>query len=150
MVVQRRQKCQHIFTNVRHIASQGFTPHYHKGHAISVCVNSYKCNARVSVVCVNPYKCSNCVKGMYIILPLTMWVKGRFGLPLWGCIPTCNIQQPLGNEFSLVRHQEIIFRQVHKIIESVDSISRDGPDTPIYVIHYKKPKISEQESLWKF
>ena len=23
------------------------------------------------------------------------------------------------------------------IIESVDSISRDGPDTPIYVIHYK-------------
>ena len=33
------------------------------------------------------------------------------------------------------------------IIESVDSISRDGPDTPIYVIHYKKPKISEQVSL---
>ena len=30
------------------------------------------------------------------------------------------------------------------IIESVDSISRDAPDTPIYVIHYKKPKISEQ------
>ena len=26
------------------------------------------------------------------------------------------------------------------IIESVDSISRDGPDTPIYVIHYKKLK----------
>ena len=25
------------------------------------------------------------------------------------------------------------------IIESVDSISRDGPDTPIYVIHYKSP-----------
>ena len=24
------------------------------------------------------------------------------------------------------------------IIESVDSISRDGPDTPTYVIHYKK------------
>ena len=24
------------------------------------------------------------------------------------------------------------------IIESVDSISRDGPDTPIYTIHYKK------------
>ena len=24
------------------------------------------------------------------------------------------------------------------IIESVDSISRDGPDTPIYIIHYKK------------
>ena len=23
------------------------------------------------------------------------------------------------------------------IIESVDSISRDGPDTPIYVMHYK-------------
>ena len=31
-----------------------------------------------------------------------------------------------------------------KHIESVDSISRDGPDTPIYVIHYIKPKISEQ------
>ena len=26
-------------------------------------------------------------------------------------------------------------------------ISRDGTDTPIYVIHYKKPKISEQVSL---
>ena len=33
------------------------------------------------------------------------------------------------------------------IIESVDSISRDGPDTPIiYVtqVHYKTPKISEE------
>ena len=28
------------------------------------------------------------------------------------------------------------------IIESVDSISRDGPDTPIYIIHYKSLKIS--------
>ena len=28
--------------------------------------------------------------------------------------------------------------------QSVDSTGRDGPDTPIYVIHYKKPKISEQ------
>ena len=30
------------------------------------------------------------------------------------------------------------------IIESVDSISRDGPDTPIilYIIHYKKPNNS--------
>ena len=27
---------------------------------------------------------------------------------------------------------------MHNIIESVDSISRDGPDTPIYVIRYKK------------
>ena len=36
------------------------------------------------------------------------------------------------------------------IIESVDSIGRDGPDTPIYVIHYKKPKISEQVRLWNF
>ena len=26
------------------------------------------------------------------------------------------------------------------IIESVDSISKDGPDTPIYVIHYKELK----------
>ena len=29
------------------------------------------------------------------------------------------------------------------IIESVDSISRDGPDTPIYVIQYKKPNNSD-------
>ena len=28
------------------------------------------------------------------------------------------------------------------IIKSVDSISRDGPDTPIYIIHYKEPKSS--------
>ena len=28
------------------------------------------------------------------------------------------------------------------IIESVDSISRDGPDTPIYVMHNKTPKSS--------
>ena len=28
-------------------------------------------------------------------------------------------------------------------------MSRDGPDTRIYVIHYKKSKISEQVSLWK-
>ena len=27
-----------------------------------------------------------------------------------------------------------------RIIESVDCISRDGPDTPIYVIHDKYPK----------
>ena len=26
-------------------------------------------------------------------------------------------------------------------------VGRDGPDTPIYVTHYKKPKISEQVSL---
>ena len=34
-----------------------------------------------------------------------------------------------------------------EIIELVDSISRDGPDTPIYVIHYKKSKISEEIKL---
>ena len=33
------------------------------------------------------------------------------------------------------------------IIESVDSISRDGPDTPIYIIHYKKRNNSEQENF---
>ena len=33
------------------------------------------------------------------------------------------------------------------IIESVDSISRDGPDTPIYIIHYKKQNNSEQENF---
>ena len=37
-----------------------------------------------------------------------------------------------------------VFKMVRHIIESVDSISRDGPDTPIYVIHHKKPNISEQ------
>ena len=36
------------------------------------------------------------------------------------------------------------------IIESVDSISRDGPDTPIYVIYYIKPKTSEQVRRWNF
>ena len=29
-------------------------------------------------------------------------------------------------------------------IESVDSISRDGQDTPIYIIHNKTPKSSVQ------
>ena len=33
------------------------------------------------------------------------------------------------------------------IIESIDSISRDGPDTPIYIIHYKKRNNSEQVKL---
>ena len=32
---------------------------------------------------------------------------------------------------------------INSIIESVDSISRDGPDTPIYIIHYKKRNISD-------
>ena len=31
------------------------------------------------------------------------------------------------------------------IIESVDSISRDGPDTPIYVIHYKSQNLSTKD-----
>ena len=31
----------------------------------------------------------------------------------------------------------------YNIIESVDSISRDVPDTPIYIIHYKKRNNSE-------
>ena len=34
--------------------------------------------------------------------------------------------------------------QVAIIIESVDSISRDGPDIAIYVIHYKNINNSEQ------
>ena len=33
------------------------------------------------------------------------------------------------------------------IIESVDSVNRDGPNTPIYVIHYKHPNISEQVTV---
>ena len=36
---------------------------------------------------------------------------------------------------------------IHCIIELVDSISRDGPDTPIFVIHYKKRNNSEQVSF---
>ena len=36
------------------------------------------------------------------------------------------------------------------IIESVDSISRDGPDIYIYVIHYKTPNISEQVNFEDF
>ena len=36
------------------------------------------------------------------------------------------------------------------IIESVDSISRDGLDTPIYIIHYKKRNNSEQENIKTF
>ena len=36
------------------------------------------------------------------------------------------------------------------IIELVDSISRDGPDTPIYIIHYKKRNNSEQENFKAF
>ena len=36
-------------------------------------------------------------------------------------------------------------------IESVDSISRDGPDMyTYYVIHYKTPKIMEQVTLEDF
>ena len=33
------------------------------------------------------------------------------------------------------------------IIELVDSISRDGPDTPIYVIQNKMPKLSPDTFL---
>ena len=33
------------------------------------------------------------------------------------------------------------------IIESVDSISRDAPDMPLYVIYYKYPNISKQVIL---
>ena len=36
-----------------------------------------------------------------------------------------------------------LWQPIH-IIELVDSISRDGPDTPKYVIHYKKPNYSIQ------
>ena len=32
------------------------------------------------------------------------------------------------------------------IIVSVDSISRDGSDMPIYIIHYKKPKAQHRYS----
>ena len=47
------------------------------------------------------------------------------------------------------------FEMLHRaqntyIIESVDSISRDGPDTPIYVIQYKKLKNSAQVRFYVF
>jgi hypothetical protein len=45
----------------------------------------------------------------------------------------------------------LTFQRRDTIIELVDSISRDGPNTPIYyVIHYKHPNISEQVILWRF
>ena len=45
----------------------------------------------------------------------------------------------------------LIFPYVIIIIQSVDSISRDGPDTPIYnIIHYKKRNSSEQEKFKAF
>ena len=37
----------------------------------------------------------------------------------------------------IVIYSVIIYSMI--IIESVDSISRDGPDTPIHVLHIKKP-----------
>ena len=42
-----------------------------------------------------------------------------------------------GDEIAEVTHITYT-RNYVIIIESVDSISRDGPDTPIYIIHYKK------------
>ena len=33
------------------------------------------------------------------------------------------------------------------IVESVDSVSRDGMETPIYIIHDKHPNISKQVIL---
>ena len=44
---------------------------------------------------------------------------------------------------NLTRSNIYIYIYIY-IIESVDSISRNGPDTPIYAIHYKKPKNSDQ------
>ena len=46
-----------------------------------------------------------------------------------------------------LRHHGCVHAAIHNnIIESVDSISRDGPDTPIIinVIQNKKPKYSVQ------
>ena len=45
---------------------------------------------------------------------------------------------------------QIFIELMYIIIESVDSISRDGPDTPIYIIHYKKRNNSEQEKFKRF
>ena len=39
---------------------------------------------------------------------------------------------------------------IYNIIELVDSISRDGPDMYIYILHYRTPNISEQVNLEDF
>ena len=44
---------------------------------------------------------------------------------------------------SLVMHNNY-----YSIIESVDSISRDGPDTPIYIVHWAIP-FNEDTPLWR-
>ena len=45
--------------------------------------------------------------------------------------------------FSKITLSIVIGDPCSSIIELVDSISRDGPDTPIYIIHYKKRNNSE-------
>ena len=58
------------------------------------------------------------------------------------------IQSTRGSGAVVNRFEELA--QQGFIIESVDSISRDGPDTPIYIIHYKKRNNSEQENFKRF
>ena len=45
-------------------------------------------------------------------------------------------------------HREMTKRNT-LVIESVDSISRDGLDTPIYIIHYKKNEITQSRKSIK-
>ena len=47
-------------------------------------------------------------------------------------------------------HYTVISISCDIIIESVDFISRDGPDTPIYVIHYKITDNSLQVWFYTF
>ena len=42
------------------------------------------------------------------------------------------------------------YTSANGITESIDSISRDGLDTYIYIIHYKTPSISEQVNFEDF
>ena len=55
----------------------------------------------------------------------------------------------IGASLSKPRIDELIIHNLY-IIELVDSINRDGPDTPIHVIHYKKQNNSEQENIKAF
>ena len=63
---------------------------------------------------------------------------------------TCSNNEHTNNGKVHVSTLKIIIIIMLLIIESVDSISRDGPDTPIYIIHYKKRNNSEQENFKRF
>ena len=49
-----------------------------------------------------------------------------------------------------IQHPYITIDVIYFVIESVDSISRDGPDTLIYIIHYKKRNNSKEVKFKAF